>query len=48
MIFNINDIGGVIAKEDERYVVKDNTILKNLVVSSTRMQPNKSTSGHKH
>ena len=48
MIFNIKDIGGVIAKEDERYVVKDNTILKNLVVSSTRMQPNKSTSGHKH
>jgi mannose-6-phosphate isomerase-like protein (cupin superfamily) len=48
MIFNIKDIGGVIAKQDERYVVKDNTILKNLVVSSTRMQPNKSTSGHKH
>ncbi len=39
---------GVIVKEDERYVVKDNTDLKNLVVSTTRLQPHKSTSGHKH
>ena len=48
MRFSINDIGGTIAKEDERYVVKDNTTLKNLVVSSTRLQPRKATSGHKH
>ena len=48
MIVTINDIGGKVAKEDERYVVKDNITLKNLVLSSTRMQPNKSTSGHNH
>lgn len=42
------DIGGTIAKQDERYIVKDNTTLKNLVVSSTRLNPNKSTTGHKH
>ena len=48
MKFNINDIGGKIAKEDERYVVKDNTTLKNLVVSSTFLEANKSTSGHRH
>ena len=48
MRFSINDIGGEVAKQDERYVVKDNTTLKNLVVSSTRLQPRKSTSGHKH
>jgi mannose-6-phosphate isomerase-like protein (cupin superfamily) len=48
MKFSINDIGGEVAKQDERYVVKDNTTLKNLVVSSTRLQPRKSTSGHKH
>jgi len=48
MKFNINDIGGKIAKEDERYVVKDNTHLNNLVLSSTDLQPYKSTSGHKH
>ncbi|MBH44521.1 MAG: cupin [Gammaproteobacteria bacterium] len=45
---NINDIGGVITKEDDRYIVKDNTLLKNLVVSSTNLNPMKSTSGHDH
>ena len=44
----INDIGGIIAKEDERYIVKDNTILNNLVVSSTRLQQRKATTGHAH
>jgi mannose-6-phosphate isomerase-like protein (cupin superfamily) len=48
MKVSINDIGGIIAKEDERYIVKDNTTLKNLVVSSTRLNNNKSTSGHSH
>ena len=48
MKFNINDIGGEVAKEDERYIVKDNTTLKNLVVSSTRLNPRKATTGHKH
>lgn len=41
-------IGGEIAKQDDRYTVRDNTILKNLVLSSTDLYPNKSTSGHKH
>ena len=47
-LININDIGGKITKEDDRYVVKDNTLLKNLVVSSTDLKPMKSTSGHEH
>ena len=47
-LININDIGGSITKEDERYVVKDNNLLKNLVVSSTDLKPMKSTSGHEH
>jgi mannose-6-phosphate isomerase-like protein (cupin superfamily) len=42
------DIGGEIVKKDERYVVKDNTTLNNLIVSSTRLNPMHSTSGHKH
>ena len=46
--YNINDIGGVVAKEDERYKVCDNSELKNLVVSSTNLKPNKSTTGHEH
>ena len=35
-------------KEDERYVVTDNNLLKNLVASATYLNPDKSTSGHKH
>ena len=46
--FKIQNVGGKIAKKDERYVVKDNTTLKNLVLSSTDLQPYKATSGHKH
>ena len=45
---NIYDIEGKIVKEDERYIVKDNTSLNNLVVSSTLLHPDKSTGGHKH
>ena len=47
-LININDIGGTVTKEDDRYVVKDNNSLKNLVVSSTDLKPLKSTSGHNH
>ena len=42
--YNINDIGGIIAKEDDRYKVCDNSELNNLVLSSTDLHPNKSTS----
>lgn len=48
MKFNILDIGGRVVKDDEKYIVKDNTMLNNLVVSSTNLKPGKSTSGHKH
>ena len=48
MKYSIYDIGGNVVKQDDRYTVKDNTELKNLVVSSTRLLPGKSTSGHKH
>tara|TARA_R110002074_G_scaffold288072_2_gene459774 strand:+ start:12683 stop:13072 length:390 start_codon:yes stop_codon:yes gene_type:complete len=48
MKVSLLDIGGEVTKQDERYVVKDNTTLKNLVVSSTRLQPGKSTTGHSH
>ena len=42
------NIGGEVVKLDDRYCVEDNTVLKNLVVSSTTLNPGKSTSGHKH
>ena len=48
MKLNILDVGGEVVKDDDRYVVKDNNILNNLVVSSTDLKPGKSPSGHKH
>jgi len=48
MNLTMNDIGGSIVKQDDRYVVKDNPTLKNLIVSSTDLKANKSTSGHAH
>lgn len=48
MKFSVNDIGGKVIKQDDRYIVKDNTELTNLIVSSTELYPGKSTSGHSH
>jgi mannose-6-phosphate isomerase-like protein (cupin superfamily) len=48
MKFGGDDVGGNIVKSDERYIVKDNTELKNLVVSSTLLYRGQSTGGHKH
>ena len=48
MKINILDIGGKVVKDDERYIVKDNTKLNKLVVSSTDLRPGHSTSGHNH
>lgn len=42
------DIGGDVVKDDHRYIVKDNTELNNLVVSSTMLSAKKSTTGHRH
>ena len=48
MRHTIVDIGGNIVKEDDRYVVKYNNYLKNLILSSTDLKPGKQTSGHRH
>jgi mannose-6-phosphate isomerase-like protein (cupin superfamily) len=45
---NIDDIGGKIVKNNETYIVIDNTVLDNLVVSKTILKPGKETTGHKH
>ena len=37
----INNIDGKVVKDDETYLLKDNTSLKNLVVSSTTLHPGK-------
>ena len=46
--YNEKNISDVVVKNDERYIVKDNTILKNLVLSSTALNAGKATSGHTH
>lgn len=48
MKVTINDIGGVVVKDNDTYLLKDNTTLKNLVVSSTYLHPRKETRGHRH
>jgi len=47
-VMSMTHIEGHVVKEDDRYLVRDNTALKNLVVSSTELKPNKATSGHYH
>ena len=44
----ITNIDGAIVKDNETYLLKDNTSLNNLVVSSTTLHPGKSTRGHNH
>ena len=41
-------VKGIVVKADHRYIVEDNTTLKNLVLSSTRLKAKKETSGHNH
>lgn len=48
MKHNIYNIGGEVVKDNETYVLKDNTTLKNLILSSTDLKPSQSTRGHKH
>ena len=48
MKLNVYDIKGDIVKQDERYIVKDNKTLETLVVSSTELHPDQSTTGHSH
>lgn len=48
MKYGAYDVAGEVVKQDDRYTVIDNKELKNLVVSTTRLKPGKSTTGHKH
>ena len=47
-MLHIEDIGGEIVKQDDRYTVRDNTTLNNLVVSSTHLTAGRATTGHAH
>lgn len=48
MKFENFSVDGEVVKEDHRYIVKDNTTLNNLIVSTTKLNAKKSTTGHRH
>ena len=48
MLYNIEDIGGQLVKDNKQYQLFDNTSLKNLVVSKTKLRAGQSTNGHRH
>ena len=45
---SICDIGGEVVKDNDTYLLKDNKILKNLVLSSTCLYRGQATRGHSH
>ena len=47
-LVSIKDIGGSVVKDSDVYLVKDNKILNDLVLSSTFLRANKHTTGHRH
>jgi len=48
MKVSIDDIGGEIIRDNDVYMVQDNQLLNNLVLSQTRLKPGKETTGHYH
>ena len=48
MKINSEDLDGTIVKNNDTYVVIDNTMLSGLVVSKTILHPEKCTGGHRH
>ena len=46
--YNTNDIGGKVVKATSVYTLRDNTDLKNLVLSQTILHVNQQTNGHYH
>lgn len=48
MKINIDNLNGEIIRDNETYIVEDNTFLNNLTVSKTTLYPGKQTNGHSH
>lgn len=46
--YSIFNVGGEVVRDDDNYVVKDNKFLSGLILSSTDLNPGKSTRGHSH
>lgn len=45
---DMKDIGGEVIKDNDTYLLKDNTFGKNLVLSSTFLRAQQETNGHRH
>jgi mannose-6-phosphate isomerase-like protein (cupin superfamily) len=48
MKVTLDQIEGVIVKDNETYVLEDNNFLEHLTLSRTYLKPGKSTRGHSH
>ena len=48
MKVHIEDVGGVIVKDNETYQLVDNNYLEHLTLSQTVLKPGQSTRGHSH
>ena len=48
MKYNIKDIQGEVSKDNDTYLLKDNKTLTDLTLSSTVLNTECSTTGHKH
>jgi mannose-6-phosphate isomerase-like protein (cupin superfamily) len=45
---SIEQFGGHVVKDNDTYLLEDNTELSRLTVSKTTLHPGKETTGHKH
>lgn len=48
MKINVDNLCGEVIRDNEIYIVEDNTFLNNLTVSKTTLYPGKQTGGHSH
>jgi len=48
MKVTIDNIDGALIKDNEQYQLFDNKMLKNLVLSKTKLRAGQSTNGHRH
>ena len=48
ILYQQQDIGGEVVKDNETYLLRDNHTLQNLVLSSTCLYSGQQTRGHRH
>lgn len=46
--FKAYEFKGKVVREDDRYLLQDNSFLENLVLSHTTLKPGQATKGHSH